>query len=108
MGLIRELHVYGNVETLRKDTEPSYSNSIGTQHCGFGKKLIATAEIIAALYGKKGCVVISGIGVRNYYEKMNYTLIDNYMVKHFGFIEKLTFIIIGLYSYFTSNCNIMF
>ena len=108
MGLIRELHVYGNVETLRKDTETSYSNSIGTQHCGFGKKLIATAEIIAALYGKTGCVVISGIGVRNYYEKINYTLIDNYMVKKFSFVEKLTLIILGLYSYITSNCNIMF
>ena len=106
-GLIRELHVYGNVETLRKPNN-TYKNLFeSTQHCGFGKKLIYIAEMIAYLHGKNGCVVISGIGVRNYYKKINYTLENNYMIKIFTLFEKVMFIINYIYLYFTTKSNIM-
>lgn len=97
MGLIRELHVYGNVETLR-----TKNNSSGTQHNGFGKKLVRMAEMIAATHFKSGCVIISGMGVRHYYEKLGYTYEDNYMIKRFSynsFIHLLFYYVVLYYIY---------
>ena len=48
------------------------------QHKGLGKKLIKEAEKIAK---GKNIVVISGIGVRDYYRKLGYRLKDTYMIK---------------------------
>lgn len=100
MGLIRELHVYGNVETLRNNTNNS------TQHVGFGRKLLKTAEILSLVNGKKGVVVISGIGVRKYYKKFNYYYENNYMIKIFNIFN----IIVNYIMYFMLiiNSNIMF
>jgi elongator complex protein 3 len=47
-----------------------------------GKKLIKEAEKIAKKeFGLKKIAVISGIGVRNYYKKLGYSLENTYMVK---------------------------
>uniref|UniRef100_A0A6C0KI52 tRNA carboxymethyluridine synthase n=1 Tax=viral metagenome TaxID=1070528 RepID=A0A6C0KI52_9ZZZZ len=76
---IRELHVYGNIATF--NTRQENGNS---QHRGIGKFLMKVAECIAGLYECSLVTVISGIGVRDYYENIGYTLDDNedqYMVK---------------------------
>jgi ELP3 family radical SAM enzyme/protein acetyltransferase len=77
-GMIRELHVYGSVQKVHSKYT---KNSI--QHTGFGKKLLQKAEEIAFWNGMNGLVIISGIGVREYYEKRGYYLENNYMVKDF-------------------------
>jgi elongator complex protein 3 len=73
-AIIRELHVYGAVS-------PINSGEGKVQHRGFGKKLMAEAEKIAQEHGYAHIAVISGIGVRQYYEKIGYHLADTYMVK---------------------------
>ena len=75
-ALIRELHVYGVAVPIGKEGN--------IQHQGIGKKLLATAEGIAAKAGKDKIVVISGVGVRKYYEKSGYRLEGPYMVKSSG------------------------
>lgn len=75
-AFIRELHVYGQVNT-KKD-----QNAGITQHHGIGKILMKTAEDIAYNNGYRKIVVISGIGVRNYYRKLGYTEENTYMVKN--------------------------
>ena len=72
-ALIRELHVYGEAASLGKDAT--------VQHKGIGKMLMKKAEEIAHENGKDKMVVISGIGVRPYYEKLSYSLQGPYMVK---------------------------
>ena len=81
-GLIRELHVYGSVQKV--DTASEKTNF---QHSGFGKKLEQKAQEIAIANKKDGLVVISGIGVRGYYEKIGYELENNYMVKTFTLLD---------------------
>jgi len=71
--LIRELHVYGKLTELGK------KGSI--QHKGLGKQLLKKAEQIAKQNKKKKIVVISGVGVRNYYKKLGYKQEGPYMVK---------------------------
>ncbi|MFH0978052.1 MAG: tRNA uridine(34) 5-carboxymethylaminomethyl modification radical SAM/GNAT enzyme Elp3 [Candidatus Woesearchaeota archaeon] len=72
-ALIRELHVYGDTAKLGK---------IGTtQHRGFGKMLLKRAESIARKNRKKKIVIISGVGVREYYRKLGYKKEGPYMVK---------------------------
>lgn len=72
-ALIRELHVYGKL------TEIGKKGSI--QHKGLGKRLLKTAEQIAKQSNKKKMVVISGVGVRNYYKRLGYKKQGPYMVK---------------------------
>ena len=82
MGLIRELHVYGSLVGVSQLIGDKSIHSV--QHSGIGKKLISKAEQISWLHHwKYGTVVISGIGVRGYYEKQGYELKNNYMVKTF-------------------------
>lgn len=72
-AFIRELHVYGDAQllgTLGRD-----------QHRGIGRKLMAEAERICAERGRDRILVISGIGVRGYYEKLGYTRMGPYMGK---------------------------
>lgn len=90
-GLIRELHVYGSVVGVLSNMHGG--NSV--QHNGIGKKLVKKAEDISMFkHGKNGVVVISGIGVRGYYEKLGYELVDNYMVKDFYKHYKFKMIIV--------------
>jgi elongator complex protein 3 len=75
-ALIRELHTYGKMTAINTKDKKN------PQHIGLGKKLILEAEKIARKYGFKKIVVISGVGVREYYRKLGYTLQDTYMIKN--------------------------
>ncbi len=72
---IRELHVYGQSLELGKKIKGI------VQHQGLGKWLISEAEKIAKKNKINKLRIISGVGVREYYKKLNYHLEDNYMVK---------------------------
>lgn len=89
MAMIRELHVYG-VMTPHNDNHNNHH-----QHKGFGKLLIKKAEQIAIINNYTKIGVISGVGVRKYYEKLGYKLDNNYMVKqlHFNDYNKILLII---------------
>lgn len=76
-GLIRELHVYG--DTTAVDTY----DKRGCQHTGIGKGLLKMAELETMKRGIYGIVVISGEGVKGYYEKNGYREVDTFMVKDF-------------------------
>jgi elongator complex protein 3 (tRNA carboxymethyluridine synthase) len=75
-AVIRELHTYGLHLQIDKKMEGA------AQHKGYGKRLIAKAEELAMGYGVKKLAVISGIGVRGYYEKLGFELGDTYMIKN--------------------------
>lgn len=72
VALVRELHVYGNLAA----TYDPKKRANKAQHLGFGTKLLLRAEAIAADRGYKRMAVISGIGVRSYYENRGYRLVD--------------------------------
>ncbi|MBT3940778.1 tRNA uridine(34) 5-carboxymethylaminomethyl modification radical SAM/GNAT enzyme Elp3 [Candidatus Woesearchaeota archaeon] len=72
-AMIRELHVYGLVTPIGK---------LGKiQHKGLGSQLLSRAEKLAKKAGKKEILIISGVGVREYYRKLGYQLKDGYMHK---------------------------
>ena len=75
-ALIRELHVYSNMSDVGNNFENSY------QHKGYGRKLLEIAENISKTEGYSKIAIISGTGVRNYYRKNGYELIDTYMIKY--------------------------
>ena len=74
-ALVRELHVYGDTAAMGEKSEGK------AQHKGYGRQLIETAENIAKQHGKMKMIVISGIGVREYYRKLGYKREGPYMVK---------------------------
>lgn len=75
-AIIRELHTYGQMTEIDKKDNNS------PQHIGLGKKLILEAEKIARKeFGLKKIVIISGVGVRDYYRKLGYSLRESYMAK---------------------------
>ncbi|MCX6781081.1 MAG: tRNA uridine(34) 5-carboxymethylaminomethyl modification radical SAM/GNAT enzyme Elp3, partial [Candidatus Magasanikbacteria bacterium] len=74
-AFIRELHTYGFLVPLTGD------NTKDQQHKGLGKKLMLAAEEVARKHGRPTMTVISGIGVRGYYEKIGYRRVGTYMVK---------------------------
>ena len=76
-GLIRELHVYGDTTAVNANKKH------GCQHTGIGTNLLNSAEIKTMTHGLHGIVVISGEGVKEYYEKKGYKEIDTFMVKDF-------------------------
>jgi len=76
-ALVRELHVYGSQVGLG-----SASKDDQHQHRGYGRRLLATAEELAADAGYDKLAVISGIGVRQYYrEKLGYKQDGPYVSK---------------------------
>ena len=63
-ALVRELHVFGKSLSLGKRSEES------PQHQGLGKELMLEAERVAKeRFGANKMVVISGLGVKEYYIK---------------------------------------
>jgi hypothetical protein len=52
------------------------------------------AEAVAQREGYTRCAVISGVGVRGYYQKHGYVYADTYMVKELPPLEKLPWILI--------------
>lgn len=73
-ALIRELHVYGTATALGDEGL--------VQHKGFGKRLMQKAEELAKVNGRNKLVVISGVGVKEYYKKLEYRIEGPYMVKN--------------------------
>jgi len=69
---IRELHVYGQAAPLGEEGK--------VQHRGYGRMLMKTAEEIAKEEWKcDKLLVISGIGVKEYYKKLGYKKDGPYM-----------------------------
>ena len=77
IAFIRELHVYGKI------TAVGQSKDDGVQHYSFGRHLIQEAENIASKENCDKLAIISGLGVRKYYEKFGYkkSKIGKYMMK---------------------------
>jgi len=74
--IVRELHVYG------KSLKIGEKNKNDIQHSGLGKSLMNEAEKIArAEFDSKKLLVISGVGTREYYQKLGYSLLGPYMAK---------------------------
>jgi elongator complex protein 3 len=66
-AVVRELHVYGSEVGVGQASGDDH------QHRGYGRRLLETAESMAADAGFEKLSVISGIGVREYYrEKLGY------------------------------------
>lgn len=75
-AIIREVHVYGQALDIGKKAE-----ELG-QHSGFGKMLVGKAEEIVLSEKIKNLKIISGVGVRQYYKKLGYSIDkEGYMVK---------------------------
>ncbi len=75
-ALIRELHVYGQMQKIGKNDNKLW------QHQGYGAQLIQEAEKIARdEFAKNKMLIISGIGVRDYYRKLGYHRDGPYMSK---------------------------
>ncbi|MFH1443606.1 MAG: hypothetical protein ABIG96_06240 [Candidatus Micrarchaeota archaeon] len=76
---IRELHVYGEQLPLGKHETDKFDP---TQHEGYGSQLLKEAERIAkGEFDAKKLLIISGVGVREYYRKRGYALEGVYMGK---------------------------
>jgi len=73
-ALIRELHTYGQLAPIGAKGK--------VQHLGLGKKLMKEAEKIVKKNKIKKIAIISGIGVRKYYQKLGYRLEGTYMTKN--------------------------
>lgn len=75
-AVIRELHIFG--PELEVGGSPSYQ----WQHRGYGKALVEEAERIAeAVYGCDIILVTSGLGAREYYRRLGYSVLGPYMCK---------------------------
>ena len=77
-GLVRELHVYSETTCVGVRKERS------CQHMGIGKNLLKISEKISMSYGLSGMAIISGEGVKKYYEKQGFSEKDTFMVKKFN------------------------
>ncbi len=79
-AIIRELHVYGPQVPVGQESD------FWWQHKGYGRKLLKWAEEIAVNeFDCNKILIISGIGVREYYRRLGYRKHKNsfYMVKYF-------------------------
>ena len=102
-AFIRELHVYGTINDIQdKGTENS------TQHKGIGKKLMKMAEIYSYINGYTNILVISGVGVREYYKKIGYAFQERgyYMIKCMSIINFIMNIIRLFIYYILTKFNI--
>jgi len=74
-AIIRELQVFGEQVPISKKVKNA------SQHQSLGKKLVKKAEKLSKKAGYNKLAIISGAGVRGYYQKLGYKLINTYMVK---------------------------
>ncbi len=75
-AIVRELKVFGKEVPVGEREKEAW------QHRGFGRSLMEEAERIAREEsGASRMVVISGVGVRNYYRKLGYERLGPYMAK---------------------------
>jgi ELP3 family radical SAM enzyme/protein acetyltransferase len=78
-AMIREVHVYG----YSLGVGGNKNNLKSSQHRGYGKLLVKTAEELAVSNDFTKIAVIAGVGTREYYKnKCGYNLEGTYMVKH--------------------------
>lgn len=81
-SLVRELHVYGMAIPVHGRDKAKF------QHQGYGGLLMKEAERIARNeHGSAKIAVISGVGVRGYYERLGYWLDGPYMSKMLDKVE---------------------
>ena len=84
-ALIRELHVYGRTFAVGEQaTSGESGNTPVAQHLGIGQRLLVAAENLARFSAFEKIAVISGVGVRNYYERFGYQLAEGkgeFMIK---------------------------
>ncbi|MEM0155091.1 MAG: tRNA uridine(34) 5-carboxymethylaminomethyl modification radical SAM/GNAT enzyme Elp3 [Thermoplasmataceae archaeon] len=74
-SIVREIKVFGNVVPVGKHEEMSW------QHKGIGSELITEAETLSKENDTDRMLVISGIGVREYFRKLGYERVGPYMGK---------------------------
>ncbi len=75
-AIVREVKVFGREVPVGMREDEAW------QHRGFGRMLMEEAERIAREeWGVERVVVISGVGVRNYYRKLGYERLGPYMAK---------------------------
>jgi elongator complex protein 3 len=75
-GMIRELKVVGSVVPIGTHVDKNF------QHKGIGKQLVQMAENITNDEFKSSkLLVISGVGVREYFSKLGFERMENYMGK---------------------------
>lgn len=75
-AIVRALHVYGDVVPVGEKSEK------GWQHRGYGSMLLQEAERIARdRYDVKKLLVLSALGVKEYYAKHGYKKDGVYMAK---------------------------
>ena len=75
-SIVREIKVFGNVVPVGDHKEDKW------QHKGFGNSLLTEAErITREEFGLRRILVISGIGVREYFRKQGYEMIGPYVGK---------------------------
>ncbi len=74
-AIIREIRTYGQQTKTKERKKDS------PQHKGLGKKLVKEAEKIAKKE-KTRIIVISGVGVRDYWKNLGYKLEKTYMTKN--------------------------
>ncbi len=77
-AIVRELHVYG------PQVPVGHSDPLGWQHRGWGRRLLETAEEVARYeFSARKILVLSGVGVREYYRKLGYFRLSDspYMTK---------------------------
>lgn len=110
-GLVRELHIYGQSMSVGESSRGEY----GSQHRGFGMKLMKIAEEITTWHNLKKVAVIAGVGVREYYmKKCGYKLEYTYMIKklpHYSIVNERVLVILLLfavfeYYYFKNHFNL--
>lgn len=75
-AMIRELHVYGETTAVRKK-----NNLLTKQHRGLGSSLVEKSIQISEILGYKRIAVISGDGVKGYYERFGFKDEGNFMIK---------------------------
>ena len=98
-GLVRELHVYGDTTGVGK------YNKNACQHTGLGTGLLKIAEKITMQNGLYGIAVISGEGVKQYYQKKGYYEKDTFMVKDFPFWKVWFHIIVFILQKYTPQIS---
>ena len=104
-ALIRELHVYGNLQSCHNK-----NNSSNSQHYGIGKSLLRYAEYTAYNEGMRKIAITSGVGVRNYYRKRGYQLKGGYMIKQLRSVWNpiMNYVYVCLIIFTVSICINMF
>ncbi len=75
-AIIRELHIYGQSLPIGMK-----GRNIMSQHKGLGRKLVLEAEKIVQEKNIKELLVIAGVGVRQYFYNLGYSLKEDYVSK---------------------------